>query len=186
MKLYSNWQRISEIPPGPPLTKGGWGDFRGIHPYPNMPLWFSLGRVRRLLKKSFFSRSGYFPGSPLFYREGRIHPHLKIGNSPHGSHRLWSADSWRNSYKWEWGQDLEFPTYWALLCAPEGPSGLFSPNRCKLVFMRKLPLLLRERGGVRGNRFGDNSSFLIRGEAVYFSMECGPRTHEPLSGRSLR
>ena len=66
------------------------------------------------------------------------------------------------------------------------PSGLFSPNRCKLVFMRKLPLLLRERGGVRGNGLGDDSFFLIRGEAAYFSMECGPRTREPLSGRSLR
>jgi fructose/tagatose bisphosphate aldolase len=32
MKLSANGHQISEIPPGPPLTKGGWGDFRGIHP----------------------------------------------------------------------------------------------------------------------------------------------------------
>ena len=37
IKLCPNGQQISEIPPGPPLTKGGWGDFRGIRPQPNMP-----------------------------------------------------------------------------------------------------------------------------------------------------
>ena len=29
MKLCSNWQKISEISPGPPLTKGGQGRFPG-------------------------------------------------------------------------------------------------------------------------------------------------------------
>jgi hypothetical protein len=27
MDLCANWQQIPEIPPRPPLTKGGWGDF---------------------------------------------------------------------------------------------------------------------------------------------------------------
>jgi hypothetical protein len=36
MILRSNWKEISEIPPRPPLTKGGWGDFFGIHPHGNI------------------------------------------------------------------------------------------------------------------------------------------------------
>jgi hypothetical protein len=38
-------------PPSPnydTVSKGGWGDFRAIHPYPNMPFWFRLGLVRYL------------------------------------------------------------------------------------------------------------------------------------------
>jgi hypothetical protein len=43
MGLRANWLQISEIPPRPPLIKGGWGAFREIHPYANMaflvPAW---------------------------------------------------------------------------------------------------------------------------------------------------
>ena len=45
MKWFANWRQISEIPPGPPLTKGGWGDF-----WVNMPFWFRPGRVRSITK----------------------------------------------------------------------------------------------------------------------------------------
>jgi hypothetical protein len=39
MNLCAKWLQISEIPPLPPLEKGGWGDFERI------PDWFRLGRV---------------------------------------------------------------------------------------------------------------------------------------------
>jgi hypothetical protein len=43
MNLRANWQQMPEIPPRPPLTKGGWGDFREIHQYVNIaflvPVW---------------------------------------------------------------------------------------------------------------------------------------------------
>jgi len=45
MKSFANWRQISEIPPGPPLTKGGWEDF-----WVNMPFWFRPGRVRSITK----------------------------------------------------------------------------------------------------------------------------------------
>jgi hypothetical protein len=43
MILRENYQEISEIPPRPPLTKGGWGDFRGIHPYGNIAFLVPAG-----------------------------------------------------------------------------------------------------------------------------------------------
>ena len=46
-KLATNFRN----PPWPPLTKGGWGNLRGIHPYSDIPLWFWLGRVRFSLGK---------------------------------------------------------------------------------------------------------------------------------------
>ena len=43
MDLCANWQQIPEIPPRPPLTKGGWRDFRGIRQYVNIAFLVPAG-----------------------------------------------------------------------------------------------------------------------------------------------
>jgi hypothetical protein len=58
MKLCAKWQQISESLPGPPLTKGGWGDFWG-----NIPFCFGLRRVRSYL--TAFGISLAFLGAAL-------------------------------------------------------------------------------------------------------------------------
>jgi len=40
VKLHATWYQISEMPPCPPLKKGGLGGFWGIHAYANIPVWF--------------------------------------------------------------------------------------------------------------------------------------------------
>lgn len=46
MKLCANWQHISEILPGPPLTKGVGGISGEFIHAATCPFWFRLGRVR--------------------------------------------------------------------------------------------------------------------------------------------